>query len=72
VVAPQGSDHLLAMLQLIEGLVVRWIVSSGPRLPEEITQQLVNRITETLAARPGSLLAVAGSDGQVSFTELAD
>ncbi len=72
VVAPHGSDHLLATLQLTEGLVVRWIASSGPRLPEEITQQLVNRITETLAARPGSLLAVAGSDGQVSFTELAD
>lgn len=72
VVAPHGSDHLLSTLQLTEGLTVRWIASSGPRLPEEITQQLANRITEALATRPGSLLAVAGPDGQVSFTELAD
>jgi len=72
VVAPHGSDHLLSTLQLTEGLAVRWIASSGPRLPEDITQQLANRITEALATRPGSLLAVAGPDGQVSFTELAD
>ena len=72
VVAPHGSDHLLSTLQLTEGLAVRWIASSGPRLPEEITQQLVNRITEALATRPGSLLAVADADGQLSVTELAD
>ncbi len=72
VVVPQGSDRLLSALSSNSELDVRWIASSGPQLPETVLDQLASHITATVATSATSLLAVADTEGQVSFTALSN